>query len=228
MPRHSLIVFLNCPKKIMKKIVIIFILVFQFFKFSHAQNLDSTLIKLDYGSKIREVQDFFNLEQIDYFAITSQDTSLKNYYFLFTSKEYRGKKSDPSKNIIRSNEAKAVSFGNGDTALVFSIMTKARGVEEIEFCYNLVKFRTSKFYKKTKSDAYSLRDAVNSHGKFVSVPLNKAFPLLVYSLPYEDPKRPGYLFYCELTAGGVAPEQWGERYGVKHYIVIELAILSKQ
>ena len=196
-------------------------------QFSKAQRTDSTQLKLTYGSEISEINALFNLEHVDYFKITSRDTSLKNQYFSFTTKEYWDKNLVKIDTLLRGAGAESISYGKNDTSLVFSLMTKAKNNDTIDFSYNLFKYGTLRPYKKMNSDNYSLRDAINSNGKFVSVPKNKSFPLLVYSLPYKDPKYPGYLFYCELTANGVPPEKWGEKYGVEHYIIVELNIKDK-
>ena len=61
---------------------------------------------------------------------------------------------------------------------------------------------------------------------FKNIPINKTMPFFVYSLPYEDPKRPGYMFYCELTAKGIPPEKWWNKYKVPHFIVVEMKIVD--
>lgn len=196
-------------------------------QYSYAQRIDSTQLKLDYGSKHAEVNELFSLQNIDYFRITSRDTTLKNQYFLFTTKEYWNKKLVKVDTLMIGEDAEAASISEKDTLLVFSLMTRPKGKKTIDFSYNLSRFGTVRTYKKKNKENYSLRDALNSHGEYVSVPLNNSFPLFVYSLPYEDPRYPGYLFYCELTANGVPPEQWGKKYGVEHYIIVEVSILDK-
>lgn len=79
-----------------------------------------------------------------------------------------------------------------------------------------------KKFKIYSSNNYSLRNPIVIEDGVSRIPKEKFTPFLVYSLPYEDPSRPGYLQYCTLTSGGVNPENWGKEFNVKHYILIEL------
>ena len=81
-------------------------------------------------------------------------------------------------------------------------------------------FSTTRKYKTTEANNYSTRDL--SNGEETKIQIGKTFPLIAYSLPYKDPKYPGYLFYCELTKEGFPPEKWGEKFNLEHYIVFEM------
>jgi len=195
--------------------------------FAQKNTKESTTLTLNYGSKVTELMELFRMQNIDYFKITSKDMHLKDYYFLFTVKEYHGEKLTRTDTLLTQDTREWVSYDKKDTALTFQIMAQPKERDSIKFAFNLSKVGFQKVFKKEPVNTYSLRDAINSNGQAVKVPLGKAFPLLVYSLPYEDPKQPGYLFYCALTADGTPPEQWGKKFGVRHLIIIELSILPK-
>ena len=120
-------------------------------QFSKAQRTDSTQLKLTYGSEISEINALFNLEHVDYFKITSRDTSLKNQYFSFTTKEYWDKNLVKIDTLLSGAGAESISYGKNDTSLVFSLMTKAKNNDTIDFSYNLFKYGTLRPYKKLKS-----------------------------------------------------------------------------
>ena len=48
---------------------------------------------------------------------------------------------------------------------------------------------------------------------------NEAFPLLVYTLPYE---MHGNLWWGNVNVCGKDIESWGKRFGIKHYVVFEM------
>ena len=73
---------------------------------------------------------------------------------------------------------------------------------------------------------YSLRDGLVTNESFKNIATNTTMPLFVYSLPYEDPKQPGYKYYCALTADGVPPDKWWDKYKVEHYIIVEMKIVT--
>jgi hypothetical protein len=48
------------------------------------------------------------------------------------------------------------------------------------------------------------------------------FYLLAYILPYDVGN--GFKSYCEVGANGKDIEKWGEKFGVKHYLIFEMQI----
>lgn len=195
---------------------------------SFGQQQDSARIRVTRGSKIEEIRELFDIDKIDYFKVTAKDTTLRNTYFILTIAEYWNGKLTKRDTILSDEESKeSLRYTDSDTAFSFTLMTKPANAEKINFSFRFPSMGMQTKFKKINSDNYSLRDAINSDGEFVNVPKNRTFPLLVYSLPYQDPKKPGYLFYCELTADSVPPEQWGKKYNIKHYIIVYMRIKSK-
>ncbi len=211
----------------MKKIICMGLFILAASLTVHAQKPDSTWVTLEYGSEHREIRELFRMQEIDFYKFSTKDIRLKEYYFLLVAKEYRGEELVRKDTLLTDQIRKELSFGKTDSVLSFSLMTQPKSKDSILFSFNLHRFGTKKRYSKEPVDTYSLRDAINSHGKPVKVPIGQSFPLWVYSLPYEDPAHPGYLFYCALTADGVPPDQWGKKYGVKHLLIIEVSILPK-
>jgi len=194
--------------------------------FAQQSTKDSTTLTINHGSKIPEVMELFKFQGINYFKITSKDAHIGDYYFQFVIKEYDGEKLIHCDTLMNAAERSAYD-NRKDVDTAFSVMVQATQRDSVNFSFNLGRAGLKRRYKKMPVNTYSLRDAISSHGSPVKVPIGKAFPLLVYSLPYEDPARPGYLFYCALTADGTPPEQWGQKFGVKHLIILELSILKK-
>lgn len=191
------------------------------------QTRDSTELRINYGSEIYEVQELFRLEQIDYFKIFLNDKNLIDKYIILKTKEYwRGKLTKENFLVPTEYVKEFMKIPNFDTSFMFTLITKPY-VDSITFSYNFQGNLTRK-YKRNNSSEYSLREAINSNGEYVSVPVDKYFPLFVYSMPYVDPEQPNYRFYCKLTANGVQPEDWWKVYKVEHYIIVEIKIVTKE
>ncbi|MFW5761774.1 MAG: hypothetical protein ACOCXH_12415 [Cyclobacteriaceae bacterium] len=173
------------------------------------------------GVKSKELLDYYRFEDIGYKIIRIAGEDIKNQYFILTSNEYWKGKLEKVDTIANT---KAFKIRNEKDTLELRIMSKKTKSDTIKFQFYLPKYSTIRSFKTTPNDTYSLRD-ITFKG-YSSFPKNKATNLLAYSLPYEDPERPGLLFYCELSREGISPEKWGDKFGVKHYIVFKFQIIE--
>ncbi|HKG06756.1 MAG TPA: hypothetical protein VKB19_09885 [Pedobacter sp.] len=199
-----------------------------FFNNAHAQQKDSVQAKAEYGFKSEEVRLLAELENIDFYKVTFNQKSLKgNPFLLFTTREYLKGKVTRVDTLIPLDMARNVlKFKNIDSNSILTLTTKPEG-DSVKFLYHILNLKLSRTYKRLNDDAYSLRDGLVTNEDFKKVPLNATLPLFAYSLPYDDPKQPGYRFYCAITANGVPPEKWWERYKIPHYIIVEMRIISE-
>lgn len=194
--------------------------------FCNAQSSDSIEAKANYGSTISDVQILMELDKIDYYKL--QLTKLpfdKGYFFIITKEYWNGKVSKIDTLLPIDDAKKYFILNKTDTSNTLTLMTKPIN-DSVLFNYRFSGLSITKKYKRTNSDEYSLRDGLSTNEEFKKIPINQTIPLFVYSLPYEDPKQPGYKFYCVLTANGVSPEKWWDNYKVKHYIVVEMKIVK--
>ena len=84
-------------------------------------------------------------------------------------------------------------------------------------------FRFSRFSTKLQFDAtflddwsaYSLRKVVGTE----IVEFDKKFYLMVYMLPYVEGNTRQY---CAVENSGEDIENWGRKFGIKHYLVFEM------
>jgi hypothetical protein len=194
---------------------------------TRGQHTDSISARATYGSKIKDVQMLMDIDDIDYYKVGFLDKKLKkNSYLMFYFKEYW--KGVVTKNDTLFSKELAhdyLKFESVDSTTVLSLLTKPQG-DSVTFHYNLLGTQFELKYKRINSDAYSLRDGLVTNEVYKSIPINTTLPLFVYSLPYKDPKRPGYSLYCELTTNGIPPNKWWEKYKIEHFIVVEMKIVS--
>lgn len=167
------------------------------------------------------------IDHIDYYKVLlKQPKNIKNSYLFLTTKEYWKGKVSKTDTLLPTEYAKDDLKLNTNDSSTLSLITKPLN-DSVLFNYRFLGLSMTKKYKRINSDKYSLRDGLVTDEAFKKIPTNKTIPLFVYSLPYEDPKQPGYQFYCALTANGIPPEKWWDKYKVKHYIVVEMKIVTE-
>lgn len=191
----------------------------------HAQPNDSTTITVNWDMQSAELRDVLRLQDIDYFSVAFTDTSLRGKHFKIRSKEYRnGKLTATRDHFTETDYPAAFAFHNDSASFGFKVLAHQSQKKQTHFMFQFDRVGLNPTYKSRNTPLYSLRDATGSLGEPVRVPLHTPFPLLVYSLPYVDPKHPDLYQYCALTQDAVPPSEWGKTFGVKHYIVFELEI----
>lgn len=193
-----------------------------------AQQVDSVKAKAEYGFKNNELKILAELDRIDYYKVTFDKKTLKGHPFLlFTTKEYsKGRVVKYDTLIPPTYASQSWKFKDIDSNSIITLTTKPQG-DSVKFLYHILGTSFTRFYKRLNNDSYSLRDGLVTNEKFKSIPVDKTLPLFAYTLPYEDPKQPGYSFYCAVTSNGVPPEKWWETYKIPHYIIVEMKIVSE-
>jgi len=173
------------------------------------------------GVKSQELVDYYNFEGIDYFKLTITGSRIGNQYFILTSEEFWNGKLINQDTIANT---KLFNFQNGNDTLKIRVMSKKLNADTVKFQFSLPRFSTHRKYKTIPRNFYSLRDITN--GRIQTFDRKNPIILWAYSLPYEDPKTPGVMRYCELSKDGIPPENWGNKFGVKHYIIFKIRLID--
>lgn len=212
---------------IIKLITLLLITTNLSFYSANGQNLDSIKAKAEYGFKNDGLKMLMHIDHIDYYKVSFLKKELKgNPYLIFITKEYLKGVLLKKDTLISAKMGKEyLNFKNIDSTTTLSLITKPQG-DSVTFHYNLLGLEFSKKHKRMIRDDYSLRDGLVTNETFKSISTSSMLPLFVYSLPYEDPKKPGYKFYCALTANGISPDEWWDKYKVEHYIIVEMKIVT--
>ena len=214
----------------MKQIhLILFFLIL--FSCSFSQKTDTTKLKVIFGSQTSEINELFRIEDVEYYKIISNDIKLRDYYFQFSIKEFLDNKLIRNDTLLKDYDFDKLKTGyrNTDTSFTITLMKRNLNKDTSLFMLSFPNTGLSTFIydKKIPYEYYSTRDILMSNEEWVNVPIEKTFPLFVYTLPYENPKYPGYKFYCELSKNGVPPEKWVDVYGVRHLMIIYVTIRKK-
>jgi hypothetical protein len=187
----------------------------------NTSNSSHITLKIESGVKSKELIDFYQFERINYYNLIISGSKIGNQYFILTSEEFWNSKLTQKDTLANT---KLYNFKNGSDTLEFRVMSKSIYTDTVKFQFYLPRFSTFKKYKTLPRDIYSLRDITS--GQIQTFDRTNPIIFLAYSLPYEDPKKPGHMFYCQLSKDGIPPEKWGEKFGVKHYIIFKIHLID--
>ncbi|MGF1636478.1 MAG: hypothetical protein ACFCUU_05350 [Cyclobacteriaceae bacterium] len=202
-----------------KQFLICGILLFNYFA-SFCLDTDSIKVQVS-GVESKELRDYYNFEGIDYFKFKIIGNGIENQFFIVTSHEYSDGKQIKNDTLANTKMHRLKNFKD---TLDIRVICKKIDSLTTKIQFHLPRFTITKNFKTLAKDTYKLRDATSNGEQTIAA--TEAMNLLVYSLPYEDPKYPGYLQYCELSREGIPPEKWGDKFGVKHYIIFKLQLIN--
>jgi len=145
---------------------------------------------------------------------------LKNKSFRLKAKEIWDGKIVADSTIMDSGASPYEQFRNiNDTIFEIKVVAKLTSENKIKASFNSSMFSTRKEFMAHKSKyQYSLRNIV-SESK-MEIDYNKPFVLFAYILPYE--REDNTASYCDIGTSGSDIENWGQKFGIKHYILFEM------
>lgn len=108
--------------------------------------------------------------------------------------------------------------------LAFDVYARTVDPITIEAFFKLPRVGQRKTFKVDSSHArqYSFQTNIlpYKNGQ-TKIPINKKFPFLVHTLPYE---KDGFYQYCALAQSQIPVASWYSQFGVKHFIVYQLSL----
>ena len=84
--------------------------------------------------------------------------------------------------------------------------------------FKFPRFSITKEFDAIETDDYSLRNIAEESN--MTIRYDEHFYLLAYILPYE--REDGSKSWCDIGTSGNDIENWGERFGIKHYLLFEM------
>jgi hypothetical protein len=184
---------------------------------------DSIPISLEVGSKNKEFMEFLQFMNIDKHTITIADKTIKNKVIHLRLREFIDGKLTRTEDFLRDPSLSSLyKFSSTDSVFQFRVWAQQFSKDSLKIYFRFKRHSITQKFKTFQIDEYSLRNPNEIQGENPKLPISNFTPFLVYTLPYQDPKNPGQLQYCTLTRDGVRPEQWGNIFKIKHYILIEM------
>lgn len=202
----------------MKNFFLLILLAYSSVFFS--QNADTELKMVsEYSSENAEMRDLLNFEKIDYLKIKFIGKELKNKSYHITVKEIWDGKIIRDTTVFNSKEIGIKQFETvNDSILNFKVIAKHTPNNKLKMLFKFSRFSVSKEYDAMETDRYSLRNIADESK--LEIGYNKKFYLLAYILPYERPD--GSKSWCEVGTSGKNIENWGKKFGIKHYLLFEM------
>lgn len=188
------------------------------FTMVNAQNKELKMIS-DYSSKNTEIRDILQFEGIEYHKIKFTGTDLKNKSYKITCKEIWNGKIVKDTIVFNSKSIGIKQFETvNDTVLNLKVISKLTHKNKLKMTFKFPRFAINKEYDAIETDEYSLRNIVQESK--LKIDYNKKFYLLAYILPYE--RKDGSKSWCEVGTSGKEIDKWGEKFGIKHYLLFEM------
>lgn len=175
---------------------------------------ESGIVMTTKGPESEELGYLMRFQGIDYFDADFQGSELVGKDYLFLVKEiWNGeiRKIDTLVNSARSSRVRPLQEGE----MNLKILAQKTEDNKLKMYFRFPQFSRTIFFDATESNAYSLRDI----GIQQKIEPGKSFYAFAYILPYE---KDGWQLYCEVDSSGTDVEQWGQVFGIEHYVVFEM------
>lgn len=161
-----------------------------------------------------ELRNLLNFMEFDYYRIAISGSGLKGKNYRIVSKEIWNGKVKKTDTVFNSKD-NAVFKVASDT-LSFSVFAGKTDEKNLKVRFSFERFGLVRNYKSTASKDYSLRD----FGSHQVIEAGKPFYAFAYILPTEH--EDGSKSWCEVEADGNDVEDWGKKFGIKHYLLFEM------
>ena len=121
--------------------------------------------------------------------------------------------------VFDSKEMAEMSLDKvNDTVLKLKVMANITSNNKLKVSFMFPRFGIARQYKAIKSDEYSLRNLADESK--LPIGYDKPFHFLAYILPYK--RADGSKSWCEVGSSGKDIENWGKKFGIKHYLLFEM------
>jgi len=174
----------------------------------------------DYSSDNSEIRDILRFEGIEYMKLKFEGENLKGKTYKLTVKEiWNGKVKTESTVFDSENMGLEDQFKQiRNNEFKFKVISKLTHKNKLRMTFDFGRFSVTKNYDALDSDEYSLRNLADESN--LKIDYDKEFYLLAYILPYE--REDGSKSWCEVGTSGKDVENWGKKFGIKHYLLFEM------
>ncbi len=202
----------------MKHILTIVFILISTLSFSQTEKNNEITMISDYSSDNSEIRDILQIEGIEYLKLTFKGNELADKSFHLSVKEIWDGKVKTDSTIMNSKTIPFEQFQKiNDTVLKLKIISKLTADNQLKMTFKFPKFGVERKFDAIKSDDYSLRNVAEASK--TEIKYGEKFYLLAYILPYE---KDGAKYWCAVESSGKDIENWGNEFGIKHYLVFEM------
>lgn len=185
----------------------------------YAQQKNDLKMTSKFGSENRDLFDILRFENIDYYKINFDGQELKNKTYKITVKEIWDGNVKSESTVFDSKEMAEISLDKvNDTTLNLKVISTLTPKNKIKISFVFDRFSNTKEYDAIESDDYSLRNLAEESK--LPIGYGKKFYFMAVILPYQ--RADGSKSWCEVGSSGKDIENWGKKFGIKHYLLFEM------
>ncbi|MGI8641411.1 MAG: hypothetical protein ACR2MG_15875 [Pyrinomonadaceae bacterium] len=171
-----------------------------------------------YGSENIDLLSVLRFEEIGMSKLVFSGEDLKGKDFQISVKQYVKGKLTKTDIVFDSKEDEY--FRIKSDKFVFRVLTKITQQDTAKFDFQFDGFRKGREYKVGKNNrGFAQKDFLGS-SKEASIPLKTSTYILTFMMPYK--KKDGSEQYCEVAQSGVNPEEFGIKYAIPTYFLIDI------
>lgn len=188
--------------------------------FSFGQSSSNDLkISTDYTVISSELRDILQFEGIEYLSIKFTGQELKSKSYQLSVKEIWDGKIVRDTVVLDSKSIGIEQFAKvNDTIFNLKVISKLTDKNKLKMTFKFPQFSFTKEYDAIETNDYSLRNIAQESK--MEIGYGKKFYLLAYILPYE--RKDGSKSWCDVGSSGKDIKNWGEKFGIKHYLLFEI------
>jgi hypothetical protein len=222
----------------MKKVIIAIILIGLYATFASAQTINNQTLsktnagsvpdsnistsdikmKSEYGSDNSDLLSVLRFEDIGLSKMIFTGSNLNGKDFQISIKEFTNGKLAKEEVVFDSKESEYFKI-KGDK-FTFKVLTKITTQQTAKFDFQFNGFSTMKEYRVGENfKGFAQKDFIGSQ-KEIAIPLNANIYILTYLMPFV--RKDGSTSYCEVAQSGINPEDFGAKYAIPTYFLIDI------
>lgn len=166
-----------------------------------------------------DILSILRFENINLDKITFTGNDLKNKHFRISIKEFTGGKLAKEEVAIDSTELGDFGKIKSDN-FSFRVLTKRTVDNKAKFQFQFEQFSSEKEFKVNETyKGFVLKNFLGANTE-IAFPVNENKYFLTYMMPYV--KLDGSGAYCEVAQSGANPEEFGKKYNIPTYFLIDI------
>ncbi|HXJ99248.1 MAG TPA: hypothetical protein VNJ50_10395 [Gelidibacter sp.] len=198
------------------------LLVFGISVLSFGQKPDTTLkMSEDHNLNNHDLWDILGIEGVQFQKAIFSGNNLKGRTFHLKVKQIWDGKIVSDSTIINSADFPLEYLRKiEDSIFEIKAISKLTSDSKLKMHFVFPRFTSNSKFEiyKPEENSYSLRNLASESN--LEIEYNKPIVLFAHILPYDMGN--GTMSYCEVGSNGKDIEKWGEKFGIKHYLIFEL------
>lgn len=172
-----------------------------------------------YGTDSADLLSILRFENIDLYKVSFKGSDLKDKHFKITIKEFTDGKLVNEKVALDSKELGDLGIIKSDT---FSFRTLSRRTLDntAKFQFQFDRFHNEQVFKINENYKGFVMKSFLGANPEMPMPVNESKYFLTFMMPYMKPDGSGA--YCEVAQSGANPEEFGLKYKIPTYFLIDI------